>query len=47
MLGGADISWIVGIVFTAAIYYPVAKRVNNPPDRMIYPADTEMVDTRT
>jgi nucleobase:cation symporter-1, NCS1 family len=46
MLGGADISWIVGIVFTAAIYYPVAKRVNHPPARMIYPADTEMVDTR-
>jgi NCS1 family nucleobase:cation symporter-1 len=46
MLGGADISWIVGIVFTAAIYYPVAKRVNNPPDRMIYPPHTAMVDTR-
>lgn len=37
-LGGADISWIVGIVVTAAIYYPLAKRTSNPPDRMIYPA---------
>ncbi|MFI9504488.1 purine-cytosine permease family protein [Nocardia sp. NPDC052566] len=40
LLGGADISWIVGIVFTAGIYYPLARRTSNPPDRMIYPADT-------
>ncbi|QBS43530.1 cytosine permease [Nocardia sp. CS682] len=40
MLGGADISWIVGIVFTAAIYYPLARRTSNPPDRMIYPTGT-------
>ncbi|TLG17830.1 cytosine permease [Nocardia cyriacigeorgica] len=46
MLGGADISWIVGIVFTGAIYYPVATRTNNPPAQMIYPSHTEMVDTR-
>ncbi|PXX59730.1 NCS1 family nucleobase:cation symporter-1 [Nocardia tenerifensis] len=39
-LGGADISWIVGIAFTAAIYYPLARRTGNPPDRMIYPAGT-------
>ncbi|WP_280391854.1 purine-cytosine permease family protein [Nocardia brasiliensis] len=39
-LGGADISWIVGIVFTAAIYYPLARRTSNPPDRMIYPPGT-------
>ncbi|GAB4586703.1 purine-cytosine permease family protein [Nocardia sp. IFM 10818] len=42
LLGGADISWIVGIVVTAAIYYPLAKRSANPPERMIYPADAEM-----
>ncbi|QBJ96135.1 cytosine permease [Rhodococcus sp. ABRD24] len=47
MLGGADISWIVGIVFTAAIYYPVARRTSNPPAAMIYPPHTEMVDSRT
>jgi len=46
MLGGADISWIVGIVLTGAIYYPVAKRFNNPPAAMIYPAHTSMVDSR-
>ncbi|MEV6772233.1 cytosine permease [Nocardia sp. NPDC051030] len=40
-LGGADISWIVGIMVTAALYYPVARRTANPPDRMIYPADFE------
>jgi NCS1 family nucleobase:cation symporter-1 len=36
-LGGADISWIIGLVVTAAIYYPWARRTTNPPDRMIYP----------
>ncbi len=39
LLGGADISWIVGLVVTAAVYYPVAKRFNHPPAEMIYPAD--------
>jgi NCS1 family nucleobase:cation symporter-1 len=34
-LGGADISWIVGLVVTAAIYYPWAKRTSNPPAEMI------------
>jgi NCS1 family nucleobase:cation symporter-1 len=37
MLGGADISWIVGLVVTAALYYPLARRTSNPPDSMIYP----------
>lgn len=37
-LGGADVSWIVGLVLTAAVYYPWAKRTNRAPDRMIYPA---------
>ncbi|MGV9638909.1 purine-cytosine permease family protein [Nocardia rhamnosiphila] len=46
LLGGADISWIVGIAFTAAIYYPVARRTNNPPDTMIYPAHTGMTGSR-
>src|SRR5882757_341564 len=35
-LGGADISWIIGIVVTAAIYYPWARRTANVPDRMIH-----------
>ena len=37
MLGGADISWIVGLVVTAALYYPLARRTSNPPDAMVYP----------
>ena len=39
LLGGADISWLVGLVGTAAIYYALARRRANPPDRMIYPSD--------
>jgi NCS1 family nucleobase:cation symporter-1 len=38
-LGGADISWIVGIVVTAALYYPLARRTANPPAHMIYPQE--------
>ncbi|KNX38459.1 purine-cytosine permease family protein [Luteipulveratus halotolerans] len=34
-LGGADISWIIGLLLTAAIYYPWAKRTSNPPEQMI------------
>lgn len=48
-LGGADISWIVGLVVTAAIYYPWAKRTANPPEQMIYPdqsVDEEMATAR-
>ncbi|MEO9198420.1 MAG: cytosine permease, partial [Antricoccus sp.] len=48
-LGGADISWIVGLVVTAAIYYPWAKRTANPPEQMIYPnqiVDEDMVTAR-
>lgn len=37
LLGGADISWIVGIVVTAALYYPMARRRPNHPAEMIYP----------
>jgi NCS1 family nucleobase:cation symporter-1 len=38
LLGGADISWIIGLVLTGLVYYPWAKRSANPPERMIYPA---------
>lgn len=37
LLGGADISWIVGLVVTALIYYPVAKRTARPPAAMVFP----------
>ncbi len=36
-LGGADISWLVGLFVTALIYYPWAKRTSRPPAEMIYP----------
>ncbi|RJO79271.1 cytosine permease [Nocardia panacis] len=37
LLGGADISWLVGILVTAALYYPLARRTPNTPTQMIYP----------
>jgi NCS1 family nucleobase:cation symporter-1 len=37
-LNGADISWLVGLVVTAAVYYPWAKRTADVPAEMIYPA---------
>lgn len=38
LLGGADISWIVGLVVTSVAYYLLAKRYSNPPAAMIYPS---------
>ena len=38
-LGGADISWLVGLAVTAGVYYPWAKRTANPPAEMIYPPE--------
>ena len=38
-LGGADISWIVGLIVTSALYYVWASRTSNPPARMIYPEE--------
>jgi len=40
LLGGADISWLVGIVVTLAVYYPWAKATNRAPAQSIYP-DTQ------
>jgi NCS1 family nucleobase:cation symporter-1 len=45
MLGGADISWIVGLVLTGVIYYALARRTSNPPDSMIYPEDAATATT--
>lgn len=37
-LGGTDISWIVGIIVPAVIYYPLARANGRPiPDRLILP----------
>lgn len=41
-LGGVDISWLVGLVVTAILYYPIGRRAFVYPDRMIYPADVEL-----
>jgi NCS1 family nucleobase:cation symporter-1 len=38
-LGGADISWLVGLIVTAAVYHPWARRTTRPPERMIYPSE--------
>ncbi|WP_293765380.1 cytosine permease [uncultured Aquitalea sp.] len=38
LLGDTDISWIVGLLVTALVYYPWAKRTMRVPARMIYPA---------
>ncbi len=37
MLGGADISWIVGLVLTAGLYYPLTRTRSRAPHRTIYP----------
>ncbi|MGE8318237.1 MAG: purine-cytosine permease family protein [Comamonas sp.] len=40
MLGGADISWIVSLVVTSLVYYPLAKRSMDVPQQMVYPASS-------
>ncbi|MEJ7708239.1 MAG: cytosine permease [Nocardioidaceae bacterium] len=45
-LGGADISWIVGLLVTAGVYYPWARRTANPPAEMIYPPEAELAGKR-
>ncbi|MEV4254737.1 cytosine permease [Spirillospora sp. NPDC049652] len=39
MLDGADISWIIGLALTAALYYPLAKRHSRAPAELI-PAES-------
>ncbi len=45
LLGGADISWIVGLIVTSAVYYPWARRTARPPEAMIYPAEMASAGT--
>lgn len=40
-LDGADISWIVGLVVTSALYYVWARRTSNPPAETIRPTETD------
>lgn len=42
MLGGTDISWIVGLLVTAFVYYPWAKRRSVAPAEMVYPKEYKM-----
>jgi nucleobase:cation symporter-1, NCS1 family len=37
MLGGTDISWLVGLAVTFLVYYPWARRTSVAPEQMIYP----------
>ncbi len=45
-LGGADISWLVGLLVTALVYYPLAIRFTRVPSAMIYPGDADVTSTR-
>lgn len=38
-LGGADVSWIVGLVVPSVIYYAWASRRNVAPEEMVYPRE--------
>ncbi|TDT30955.1 purine-cytosine permease family protein [Naumannella halotolerans] len=39
LMGGVDVSWIIGLVLTAAVYLPIARAQNRAPAQMIYPAE--------
>lgn len=43
-LGGADISWIIGLVVPGVIYYFWGRATNRAPEQTIYPADAELAD---
>ncbi len=42
MLGGADISWLLGLAVTTLLYLPVARRTVVQPDAMIYPERSQV-----
>jgi NCS1 family nucleobase:cation symporter-1 len=41
-MGGADISWLVGLVVTALVYFQLGRRAFDYPVEMIYPKDVEL-----
>lgn len=43
-LGGVDISWVVGIVVTAALYFPIGRNAFDYPPTMIYPDHDPRMD---
>lgn len=46
-LGGADVSWIVGLVVTSVIYFPWARKTNVAPEYTTYPDGTVDYDNLT
>lgn len=40
-IGGADVSWLVGLFVTGTVYYLWARRTADPPAEMIYPRHTD------
>ena len=42
VLGGADISWIIGLVVPSVMYYLWAGRRHVAPDRMVRPSDVSV-----
>ncbi|MOA50310.1 hypothetical protein D3C78_1733120 [compost metagenome] len=46
-MGGVDISWIIGLVVPAALYYVVAKKWHSAvPDQLILPIEQDTVDAQ-
>ena len=41
-MGGADISWLVGLVVTALVYFPLGRRAFDYPLEIVYPKDVEL-----
>ncbi|REB68343.1 cytosine permease [Cutibacterium namnetense] len=41
-MGGADISWLVGLVVTALVYYPLGRRAFDYPLEMVYSKGVEL-----
>ncbi|GAB2646592.1 cytosine permease [Gordonia jinhuaensis] len=42
MIGGVDISWILGLVVAAALYYPPARHHNRAPAATVYPTTSPL-----
>ena len=44
-MNGADISWIVSLIVTSLVYYPLARKSMNVPSQMIYPSQVQAAPT--
>ena len=46
-MGGVDISWIIGLVVPAVLYYVAARKWHSAvPDRLILPVEQDAVDAQ-